>query len=221
MLRALLRAARECRVRAAARAHSSESSESDGCAARPPTAAAAARLGLARLSAFGLDRLPACGGGGGGGGGGLGAYLRASTRRGHTGPPATRRSMCVRHVRGMWVRQSAACVRGMLARGPPSPLLLLSENELERLLRGASLPAPGLCASSASLRVDESAQLLLESRASRPGSAGAEAGLKKPKPKMPRFAGLGEGFGAAAGAPRWDDGCEGGRSSPGLERGRV
>ena len=111
----------------------------------------------------------------------------------------------------------------MMARGPPSPLLLLSENELERLLRGASLPAPGLCASSASLRVDESAQLLLESRASRAGSAGAEAGLKKPKPKMPRFAGLGEGFaaGAAPGAPRWDDGCEGGRSSPGLERGRA
>ena len=98
-------------------------------------------------------------------------------------------------------------------------MLLLSENELERLLRGASLPAPGLCASSASLRVDESAQLLLESRPSTAGSAGAEAGLKKPKPKMPRFAGLGERF--APGAPRWDVGCEGGRSSPGLERGRV
>ena len=46
-------------VRAAAKAHSSESSESEGCAARPPTAAAAALLGLARLPA------PACDGGGG------------------------------------------------------------------------------------------------------------------------------------------------------------
>ena len=146
--------------------------------------------------------------GGGGGGGGEG-YSRASTRTGAHGPARNAAAACV---------VCAACVRGMLAGGPPSPLLLLNENELERLLRGASLPAPGLCASSASLRVDESAQLLLESRPSTAGSAlDGDAGLKKPK--IPRFAGFGEGF--APGAPRWDGGCEGGLSSPGLERGRV
>lgn len=70
-------------------------------------------------------------------------------------------------------------------------MLLLSEKELERLFRDESFPAPGLCASSASLlRVDESAQLVLDSRTpSTTGSGGApDDGLKKPK--MPRFAGF-------------------------------
>jgi hypothetical protein len=88
----------------------------------------------------------------------------------------------------------AACVRaraGRVGGSPPSPLLRLSEKELERLFRDESFPAPGLCASSASLRVDESAQLALDSRPSTTGSGGADDGLKKPK--MPRFAGFAPG----------------------------
>ena len=230
VLRALLRAGRECRVSAGCEQRPERTRASR---ASPTVAQRAPRRQPPPLASGSLACRPS----------GWIGYLRAVAEvvevvveEGHTYVPRPaggirarpqRGAACVRHVcaacvRGMCVRHvRAACVRGMLARGPPSPLLLLSENELERLLRGASLPAPGLCASSASLRVDESAQLLLESRPSTAGSAGAEAGLKKPKPKMPRFAGLGEGFGAAAGAPRWHDGCEGGRSSPGLERGRV
>ena len=125
--------------------------------------------------------------------------------RDHSGPHVTlwrgmwrgcmRRGMCARHVRvacGAACGAACACARaGRVRGGPPSPLLRLSEKELERLFRDESFPAPGLCASSASLlRVDESAQLVLDSRTpSTTGSGGApDDGLKKPK--MPRFAGF-------------------------------
>ncbi len=122
--------------------------------------------------------------------------------RDHSGPHATlwrgmwrgcmRRGMCARHVRvacGAACGAACACARAGRVRGsPPSPLLRLSEKELERLFRDESFPAPGLCASSASLRVDESAQLALDSR---PPTGSARPGLRKPK--MPRFAGFAPG----------------------------
>ena len=138
--------AAEGRVRAAARAHSSESSESDGCAARPPTAAAAARLGLARLSdslsAFGLDRLPACGGGGGGGRGGWRRWwsrvlARLDARGGTRARPQCGGGMC--------------CVRGMRARHVGRwPTVSLAPSERERV--GAAL-ARRVLACARTLRV--------------------------------------------------------------------
>ena len=104
------------------------------------------------------------------------------------------RVACTRGMYAWHVRAACVCARaGRVSDSPPSPLLLLSEKELERLFRDESFPAPGLCASSASLlRVDESAQLVLDSRTpSTTGSGGAEDGLKMPK--MPRFAGFAPG----------------------------
>lgn len=88
-------------VRAAAKAHSSESSESEGCAARPPTAAAAALLGL--------DRLPARDGGRGL----LTTYLPASARAGPLGPACDVTRHVPRLCAALHVR--AACTRCMYA----------------------------------------------------------------------------------------------------------
>ena len=117
---------------------------------------------------------------------------RARMRRDAACGAAVCGAACTRGMYALHVRAACVCARaGRVGDSPPSPLLLLSEKELERLFRDESFPAPGLCASSASLlRVDESAQLVLDSRtpSTRASGGAPDDGLKKPK--MPRFAGF-------------------------------